>query len=106
VQGSAGYNEIAQRLLREALTQLGALSVRVRADEKTQKIFTSSLLEKISAEMKVQLQPGELLRKGTGVIVETDDGRRQYDNTLETRLKRLQDTLRGPVYRILMGESV
>lgn len=106
VPGSDDYQQITQRLLREALSRLGVPSVRVRVDEETQKILTNDVLEKVSAEMNIKIQLGEPLRKGTGVIVETEDGRRQYDNTLETRLKRLQDTLRGPVYHLLMGENL
>ena len=46
------------------------------------------------------------LEKGTGVVVETHDGHLQYDNTLETRLNRLQNLLRSPVYHLLMGETI
>jgi vacuolar-type H+-ATPase subunit E/Vma4 len=38
--------------------------------------------------------------------VETVDGRRQYDNTLEVRLGRMRNSLRSSVYRLLMGESL
>ena len=106
VQKEANYSQIAERLLREALNQLGASSVKVHADGVTQKTLAAGLLEKISLELKIKLQIGEPLKKGIGVIVETEDGRRQYDNTLETRLIRMQDTLRSSVYHILMGESL
>jgi len=106
LQKAAGYDQIAERLLREALKQLGAASVKVLADQETQKALSTDLLEKISSETKIKIGLGETLAQGIGVIVETEDGRRQYDNTLETRLKRMQDTLRTPVYHILMGEPV
>ena len=106
VQRSTDYEKIAQRLLREALIQLGASPVKVRADEVTQKTFTVNTLEKFSEELKIQIRLDESLKKGICVIVETEDGHRQYDNTFETRLKRMQDTLRTPVYRILMGEAL
>ena len=61
---------------------------------------------RVSRDMKVKAKLGEPLKQGTGLIVETEDGRRQYDNTLETRLGRLQDTLRSPVYHLLMGEAL
>ena len=105
VQRDPEYKRIAPRLLREALLQLGAASATVHADKATQKILTAALLEKISKELKVRAQMGKPLKNGIGVIVETGDGRRQYDNTLETRLKRMQDTLRSSVYRLLMGET-
>jgi vacuolar-type H+-ATPase subunit E/Vma4 len=79
---------------------------KVRADKTTQEIFTTGMLEQLSKELKVKIQLGELLEQGTGVVVETVDGHRQYDNTLETRLKRMQDMLRTPVNHILMGEAL
>ncbi len=106
VQKSTDYEKTAQRLLREALVQLGADKVKVRADATTQKHFSAAALEKIAKELKIQVKLGEPLKQGTGVIVETEDGRRQYDNTLETRLARLQDTLRSPVFHLLMGEPL
>src|SRR3990172_7995059 len=106
VQRNSDYEKIAQRLLREALVQLGASSVKVRADEVTQKTFADSVLKKLSEELDIQIRLDEPLKKGLCVIVETEDGHRQYDNTFETRLRRMQDTLRTPVYRILMGEAL
>ncbi len=106
VQKSRDYEKTAVLLLREALTQLGAKTARVRADKTTEKIFTSALLEKISKELGVGIQVGDALEQGMGVVVETEDGRRQYDNTLETRLKRMQNALRSSVYRILTGETI
>lgn len=99
------YEKIAQRLLREAVAQLGAASVKVHADKTTSKFITHSLVESISKELNIKIKLDEPLTAGTGVVVETEDGHRQYDNTLETRLKRMRDTLRAPVYHILMGEA-
>ena len=39
-------------------------------------------------------------------LVNAADGKIHYDNTLETRLARLQATLRSSVYKVLMGEKV
>jgi vacuolar-type H+-ATPase subunit E/Vma4 len=107
VEQYANYDEIAQRLLRESLAQLKPTKARFQADEKSLKVFTAAVLEEISKEMKVeQLIAGEPLKKGTGVLVESGDGHLVYDNTLETRLDRLQNNLRSPVYRILIGETL
>jgi V/A-type H+-transporting ATPase subunit E len=100
------YGQTAQRLFKEALLQLGAGTAMVRADEETLKSLTTSVLEKMSKETEMKIQLGDPLDKGLGVIAETEDGHRQYDNTLETRLKRMQETLRTSVYRILMGEAL
>ena len=106
VQKSTDYEKTAHLLLREALVQLGAKKAIVRADETTRKFFTSSVMDKVVKDLGIQVSIGDALKQGTGVIVETEDGHRQYDNTLETRLLRMQDTLRSPVYHILMGESL
>lgn len=106
MQLDSDYEQVAERLLREALTQLSAGTVKVRADQTTQELFTTSMLEKLSKDLKVNVQLEKPLERGTGVIVETVDGHRQYDNTLETRLKRMQDSLRTSVYHILMGETI
>ncbi len=106
IQRSTDYEKTAYLLLREALVQLGAKKAIVRADEATRKFFTSSVIDKIAKDLGMQVTLGDVLKQGTGVIVETEDGHRQYDNTLETRLGRMQDTLRTPVHHILMGESL
>jgi len=78
----------------------------VRADQYTQKYLTDQALKEISKELNVTIKLGKPLEQGTGVIVETSDGHVMYDNTLETRISRLQNTLRSPIYRILIGESL
>ena len=100
------YEKTAQRLLRESVLQLGSDSAVIRADKETMKTLTKSVLEKVSKETQMQIRLGDPLEKGLGVIAETEDGHRQYDNTLGTRLKRMQDTLRTSVHRILMGEAL
>jgi V/A-type H+/Na+-transporting ATPase subunit E len=106
VQQRADYDQIARHLLREALIHLGADAAQIRADEQTLTLLTDQVLAGVSKELGVQAQLGTPLKQGTGVIVETVDGHRQYDNTLETRLSRLQNVLRSPVYHLLMGESL
>ncbi len=105
LQQRADYDQIAIQLIREALAQLGATKAEIRADKSTEKLLTSQVLDMISKEMKVQLSIGKSLEQGTGVIVEASDGHLHFDNTLETRLIRLQNVLRSSVYRTLMGES-
>ena len=106
VQRGSDYEKTAQRLLREALVQLGANQAKVRADDVTQKAFSVDMLEKMSKELDMQIRLDEPLKNRICVVVETEDGHRQYDNTFGTRLSRMQDNLRTPVYRILMGEAL
>lgn len=105
VQEWTEYDQIADRLAREAVDRLGAETARIRADERTQAVLIDDVLSEISGETGVQLQLGDPLERGTGVIAETVDGHRYYDNTLEARLERWQDALRAPVYHLLMEES-
>lgn len=100
------YEAISRHLLKEAIQQLGASSVRVHADPFTQKTLTGKPLEDISRELRVSIEFGDALKKGTGVVVETTDGHLQFENTLENRLSRLQNVLRSPVYHILIGETL
>ena len=103
VQKRPDYDQVVAMLLREALTQLRVNKAVVRADETTQKILKKSL-DEISKELNVELTIGDVLEEGIGVVVDAADGKLHYDNTLETRLNRLQSTLRSSVYQILTGE--
>lgn len=104
VQKRPDYDEIATMLLREAITQLRVNKAEVRADETTQKALKKSMNE-FSKELNAELTIGNVLEEGTGVVVDAGDGKLHYDNSLETRLNRLQSTLRSSVYQILTGEK-
>ncbi len=99
------YPDIARRLAREAIETLRADEVIVHTDAATGQVLDAHALGELAQELGVRLSMGEPLGDGTGVIVETADGHRRYDNTLETRLARMRDGLRAPVYRILAGET-
>ncbi|MEP6893996.1 MAG: V-type ATP synthase subunit E family protein [Chloroflexota bacterium] len=102
VKKRSDYNAIAAMLAREALTQLKVTEAEVRADESTWKLLN---LAEISKELNGQFSMGSKLEEGTGVVVDAASGKLHYDNTLETRLSRLQSTLRSSVYKVLMGEK-
>lgn len=106
IQKWTDYPEIARNLLREAILQLHANEVVVRADPHTQSILSDGVLADLEKELNVKISMGEPLAEGTGVVVQTNNGRLQFDNTLETRLRRMQNSLRVPVYHILMGEKL
>lgn len=106
IQQWSDYEQIVRQLIREAVEHLGADAVRIRADEQTRALLIENVLAELEQELGVQLEIGTPLEHGTGVVLETADGRRQYDNTLEARLNRWQDSLRSPVYHLLMGESL
>ena len=99
------YDTIATLLLREALTQLRVNKADIKADELTQKALKKGALDDISKELKGEFTISSALEEGTGVVVDAADGKIHYDNTLETRLSRLQSALRSSVYKVLMGEK-
>jgi V-type H+-transporting ATPase subunit E len=99
------YDAIAGLLLREALTQLRISKAEIRADEATLQALKKGALEQLARELKGEFVFGSTLEEGTGVVVDASDGKIHYDNTLETRLSRLQATLRSTVFNVLMGEK-
>ncbi len=105
VQKRPDYDQIATMLLREALQQLRVNKAEIRADKTTQNFLEQKALDEISKEIKGQFTMADPLEEGVGVVVDAADGKIHYDNTLETRLNRLQSTLRASVYKILMGEK-
>jgi V/A-type H+/Na+-transporting ATPase subunit E len=104
VQKRPDYDEIATMLLREAITQLRVNKADVRADETSQKSLKNALKE-LSKELNGEFNIGDALEEGTGIVVDAAEGKLHYDNTLETRLNRLQSTLRSSVYQMLTGEK-
>ncbi len=105
VQKRKDYEHIVLQMVREAVIQLNARKAVLRADKTTQKVLKDDSLEKLSKELNANISFGKALDEGTGVIVEASDGHLHYDNTLETRLNRMQSGLRSGVYQILTGES-
>ena len=106
IQKRPDYDQIAVQLLREALIQLKADHAEIRADDATLKSLKTQTLEQISKELSAHLSVGKALESGLGVVVDASEGRLHYDNTLETRLNRLQNVLRSSVYHVLMGEKL
>lgn len=102
----SNYNVIVRQLVNEAIESLNVKEARVSADQATYDLLEIGMLQEISSALDVELELGTSQVMGTGVVVETLDGHRQFDNTLEARLHRLKDTLRSPVYHILMGETL
>jgi len=96
------YSAIATMLAREALTQLQVNQAEIHVDDATRKALN---LAELSKELNGQFALSDPLEEGTGVMVTAASGKLNYDNTLGTRLSRLQGTLRSAVYKVLMGES-
>jgi V/A-type H+/Na+-transporting ATPase subunit E len=106
VQNYSDYPAIVESLALEAINQLAVKKVILHADKVTHELLKDSVLKKISTKYDGTIELGEPLKKGTGIVAETVDGHLNYDNTLETRLHRLEGELRSPVYHLLMGETL
>ncbi len=105
VQKRPDYDQLAAMLLREALTQLRVNKAEIHADQATRQLLEKKALDELSNELKGQFTVADNLEEGRGVVVDAADGKLHYDNTLETRLQRLQSGLRASVYKMLMGEQ-
>jgi V/A-type H+/Na+-transporting ATPase subunit E len=105
IQKRPDYDQIAALLLREALVQLRVNKAQIRADKTTQAILEKKALAEISKELNGQFVSAGVIEEGTGVVVDAADGKLHYDNTLETRLHRLEGSLRSSVYKVLIGEK-
>jgi V/A-type H+-transporting ATPase subunit E len=105
VKQRSDFDKIAAQLLHEALTELHVETAELRTDEATQKVLKNHL-DEISKELNMQITAGGALTEGTGVVVNAANGKLHYDNTLETRLNRLQSALRSAVYHVLNGEKL
>jgi V/A-type H+-transporting ATPase subunit E len=105
IQKRPDYDQIAALLLREALVQLRVNKAQIRADKTTQASLEKKALSEISKELNGQFTSAGTLEEGTGIVVDAANGRLHYDNTLETRLNRLEGTLRSTVYKMLIGEN-
>jgi vacuolar-type H+-ATPase subunit E/Vma4 len=100
------FDAMATQLLREALAELRVDKAEIRADDATRKALMKGGLDEVAKELKGQYTFGAPLQEGTGVVVTASNGKLRYDNTLETRLNRLQGPLRSSVYKVLMGDKV
>jgi V/A-type H+/Na+-transporting ATPase subunit E len=105
IQKRSDYDERAASLLREALLQLRVKQAQVRADKATQAFLEKGALDELSKELNGQFTSAGVLEEGIGVVVDAADGKLHYDNTLETRLQRLEGPLRASVHRVLIGEK-
>ena len=100
------YKSVVEGLVAEASEHLGGLDVvKVSGDKATLDLMDREFLDNLGEVIGYHIEVGEPLLEGTGIILESPDGRLRYDNTFQTRLSRMRSALRASVYRILMGEA-
>lgn len=99
------YAKIVENLIVEAVFQLSESEAHIHMDEMTNELISDALIQRLSEESGVAIQRGKILKEKIGVIAVTPGGHRQYDNSLQARLRRQKSGLRLPVYQILVGED-
>jgi len=92
------YKTIFKRLVREAIDRINCKDVRLRISRTDQSIWESLKGEFL---VPVVLNGGP---KGT-IIVETDDGSRSVDNSIETRLEMAREVMRRELVGLLFDDE-
>ncbi|MFZ3150901.1 MAG: V-type ATP synthase subunit E [Anaerolineaceae bacterium] len=91
--------------IREAIQKLQSKEVILHLDPFSNELISDEVLMKLQAESSVKLQRGEALTDRHGVLAESTDGHRVFENTLEARLERQKPFLRPQAARLLFVEE-
>lgn len=98
------YGEILKNLIIQSIERIGGDDFVVHADERSADLIRNDLIKSLQQETNSHIKLGDLLTDKTGIILQTADGHREYDNTFENRLKQREEILRPLVFHTLMGE--
>jgi len=93
LSGVANGREVVASLIREALAALEPASVRVCLAESQAALLDDTIRRQLGAgrwALRFETMPGA----GGGVIVETEDGRQRFDNSIAARFRRRTQQLR------------
>ncbi len=103
---------LLSQLIGEAATVLGGGDLVVQVNARDQSIATQPFLDEMAARLAGTLGTRVRLRLAEtpapilgGCRLTSSDGRVAFDNSYETRLERVRDTLRVEVYNILAGAA-
>jgi len=105
------YKDVLSDLIAEASAAIDGNVAEIIFSENDSKFATKENLSKIGKKVskkrdkKISLVfAKETISTIGGVIVRSKDGNMEINNTFETRIKRLEDTLRPEVAEILFGK--
>lgn len=102
VSATAKYPSILKRMIKEAVASIGSENVEILAREADRKILTQDFLKALSKELEANiLLAPQTIETGGGAIVRIKDGKVEADNTFETRMSRMRDSLRSHIAKIL-----
>jgi vacuolar-type H+-ATPase subunit E/Vma4 len=102
---SPEYTLALPGLTKDAIEHLQCDFVILHFDAFSRQLITDKELAEITAETNTTISVSDDLSTGFGVVAQCRDGHRLFDNTLEIRLNRQMESLRAPVFSILMGEE-
>jgi V/A-type H+-transporting ATPase subunit E len=93
-----GYRLIARRLAEEAIGQVKGSDIVFHVDPRDRSLF-----EGILADIQRNCEIATDLATAGGLTVTSKDGRFSVTNTIESRLSRARELLKGEVFSILYG---
>lgn len=99
------YQQNLPEWIRGALQQLQSEEVILHLDPFSNELISDEFLMKLQTELSVRLQRGEVLIDRHGVLAESADGHRVFENTLEARLERQKPFLRPQAAKLLFEEE-
>lgn len=109
--GGVDYSEVLFHLLKEAVSGLGEEEVQVSANERDRSYLNRNLDrigERLSRELgrrvKLTVADNPLNCIG-GVVVKSKDGLRLFNNTLDGRLLKMREALKGKILGVILGSG-
>lgn len=100
------YHDCLLQLISEAVNKIGSDTLIVCVNSKDREFMSQGGLDKLSEQLGVKLVlANETENCIGGSIVRTSDGTMSYDNTLESRFKRLKPVLRIRIAKMLFGKG-
>jgi V/A-type H+-transporting ATPase subunit E len=109
--GGVDYGEVLFHLLKEAVSGLGEEEVQVSANERDRSYLNRNLDrigERLSRELgrrvKLTVVDNPLNCIG-GVVVKSKDGLRLFNNTLDGRLLKMREALKGKILGVILGSG-
>lgn len=100
------YPQALLGLITDAIRQVQSKKVVLHLDHASLGFINKDILNNLRSNLGVEIELGDEIQSGIGVIVSDIDGHRIFDNTLESRLNRKMENLRSEVYKILMEEEL
>jgi V/A-type H+/Na+-transporting ATPase subunit E len=101
------YHRYLLKLIEDAAEKIGQKNLVVQVNAKDQAWLTQDMLKRLSKKLHCELSLSNKTEDYLGgCIIQTEDGKIIYDDTIDNRLQELKPVLRVQLAKILFGESV